>query len=274
LFISADAKVLFEDYEVKSIGVMLGQTGPSAKNIVILDTVSGDILFLKVAKSMLSYELIRKEKEALKFLSEKEVSFVTPNLLDSGESYLLTTSIGTIIQSKVWSNLHSAFIKELNSLHSIKTLPREFLKSEIEAERLYLLPESIELFCSHGDLTPWNMTLIDDKLHIIDWEMFGLRPIAYDLFHFHIQGLIMNTDMDGINILRVVERDCRSKFDGFVYANIPFSQALLLYLLTVRMEYKRIYRDNNELHWQAKRAIKIWNQMIELIYERVLTGFN
>lgn len=40
----------------------------------------------------------------------------------------------------------------------------------------------------HGDFTPWNMFLAEDKLFLYDWEAsMRFAPSLFDLFHFHFQ---------------------------------------------------------------------------------------
>ncbi len=53
---------------------------------------------------------------------------------------------------------------------------------------------------SHGDWTPWNMSLSDDGLFVWDWERFERpTPVGYDVLHFwfevgfHKQGLDVAT---------------------------------------------------------------------------------
>ena len=38
---------------------------------------------------------------------------------------------------------------------------------------------------AHGDFTPWNIYIEQDKLVMIDWELFETQmPALYDVFHF------------------------------------------------------------------------------------------
>jgi len=41
---------------------------------------------------------------------------------------------------------------------------------------------------THGDFTPWNMFVEEEKIHLYDWENFkDTAPFLFDLFHFHFQ---------------------------------------------------------------------------------------
>jgi tRNA A-37 threonylcarbamoyl transferase component Bud32 len=263
-----DAKVLFEEYKVKSIGVMLGMTGPSAKNVYVLNTSVHGVLFLKTAKSNMSFSLIEREAKALTMLNKKAVSFKTPYLLDTGKEFLLTTSMGAITQSRKWSGLHSDLINDLYSLGVERCSLQDFLGGEVDDRYLTVLGDTIDITYSHGDLTPWNLTLKQGQLHVIDWEMFGLRPLGYDFFHFHIQTQIMNTKNKAENIVNFIDKTYQIYFNEKSKIEFPKLQGLLLYLLTVRMEYNRIYSGEEQLHWQAIRALNIWEEMLDMVYER------
>ena len=46
------------------------------------------------------------------------------------------------------------------------------------------LDKELILTVSHGDYLPWNRFNEGRVSKVIDWEMFGFRPIFYDLFYF------------------------------------------------------------------------------------------
>lgn len=44
----------------------------------------------------------------------------------------------------------------------------------------------IQIYCclNHGDFTPWNTFLVNDRLYVFDWEYADIHPIGSDLIHF------------------------------------------------------------------------------------------
>ena len=40
---------------------------------------------------------------------------------------------------------------------------------------------------SHGDFTPWNIIVSDNKYVLIDWELADERPLGYDIFYYMSQ---------------------------------------------------------------------------------------
>ena len=274
LTLCQDAKNLFNLYRVKSIAVMLGMTGPSAKNILILHTETDKILYLKSAKSKLSFSLIKTEYNALKLLEGIDISFATPLVLDIGNEFLLTSSVGQIKQTRKWVEVHTNLLRDLYKLGIEVVSTKEFFQYNFPDGYLGILDDKIEVAYSHGDFTPWNMTIKQGQLQVIDWEMFGLRPLGYDYFHFHIQTQIMNTMNDADFILNYIDGQPSISSDLKGDLNCFGSKGLFLYLLTVFNEYHSIYSAEDDLHWQARRALTIWAEMLEILYEKNLRVFN
>ncbi len=42
--------------------------------------------------------------------------------------------------------------------------------------------DGLKYCLSHGDFTPWNMLIVNNKYQLIDWELAAERPLGYDLF--------------------------------------------------------------------------------------------
>ena len=55
----------------------------------------------------------------------------------------------------------------------------------------------------------------------------------------------------------------------FAEHKTSFNIALLYYLLTIESDYKDLYKDKDSLHWQALRAVNIWKELKQIIYEEV-----
>jgi thiamine kinase-like enzyme len=132
-----------------------------------------------------------------------------------------------------------------------------------------ILPEQIQLTYSHGDFTPWNTSVFKEELYVIDWELFGKRPLGYDIFHFHVQPLIMNTAYDASTIYTHVARELEPLYDSKYFGDLTFLQSFLLYISVIKSDYSVTYTDEIKLHWQALRAIEIWNNLMRIIYEKI-----
>ena len=59
----------------------------------------------------------------------------------------------------------------------------------------------IEVAIAHGDFTPWNMFVTQQKLHAYDWELASpMMPILYDAFHYIFQSTTLIQQGNGNDI--------------------------------------------------------------------------
>lgn len=55
---------------------------------------------------------------------------------------------------------------------------------------------------SHMDFCPWNMILVNGKLHIIDWEMAAEMPLGFDLFTYLLQtSFLTDNSKSGLEVV-------------------------------------------------------------------------
>jgi thymidylate kinase len=105
----------------------------------------------------------------------------------------------------------------LVSLHSAcALLPPGHLRSVCESGIRYLEDRLAGVMFphhrSHGDLTPWNMGLLGDRLYLFDWEdSEATAPAGADLVHFIARtGLLIRNQSAG-ELLTALAAECRAE---------------------------------------------------------------
>ena len=189
---------IVDEFAIHTIGIMIGTTGLSSKYILVLSSESIiDELFLKKAATPSARNMVQNEINTLTLLeNEKNLSFVFPQILKSGGDWMLIKEVrGRFGRHTDWTDLHTKFVRDMYSLPKERAITGEHFDYQDASTFLPLLPEYVELFPSHGDFTPWNTSLRDNRLGVIDWELYRLRPFGYDFCHFHVQYMVMNTDL-------------------------------------------------------------------------------
>ena len=89
---------------------------------------------------------------------------------------------------------------------------------------------------AHGDFTPWNMYLNDNKIALYDWEMHReSAPAFYDLFHFHYQSGILMEHIDHEMIQNKIKETFKNSLLDKLVNDVEFDMQLhhRLYLLSV-----------------------------------------
>lgn len=193
-----------------------GTDSPHRKVAVQIMTEQGEIRgFAKVTRSETVGELLRHETETLDLLNTLafETAYV-PKVVFGGQMngvHLLVTDTLKTRRTKAKIKIEKLHIDFLNELFNKTTrnpladetwfaqqlemrystvAPRmsaawqsRMVKSlhYISKNSRGLLPPSL----SHGDFTPWNTFIVNDKLYVFDWEYSDtIYPLGYDLIHF------------------------------------------------------------------------------------------
>jgi len=197
-------------------GISLGTPGPHRKPVVQVLSKAGNVLgYIKVGWNEPTKKLVRNEAEKLRYLEGKVLPFITPHILFEGKEhdrFLLVQSTPFdqfIPASTKWDAIYEQALSGLAPLKS-KTLYLEesaFWKSI--KERASLVRESylhdnlikfmdeilrklgdkkIPFHLAHGDFTPWNISVMNRKPYLFDWEYaMDEAPAGYDLFHWAFQ---------------------------------------------------------------------------------------
>lgn len=81
----------------------------------------------------------------------------------------------------------------------------------------------------HGDLTPWNLMTIGDRVQLIDWELAADGvPIGFDLCHFHTQ---VGAEMKGLSASDAIASSARLSPQGLHALGVEARNRTLLWQL-------------------------------------------
>lgn len=121
---------------------------------------------------------------------------------------------------------------------------------------------------SHGDFTPWNCFVEDDKLFAFDFE-YAKRtyPPYIDLFHYYTQSAIFERHFNAEMILNTYEKDTtlRTKISDCVENDYTL---YVMYLTSEIAKYTQ--RDSGKFSDDNLVCVKIWLDILLLISEKHL----
>jgi hypothetical protein len=278
--------------------IFFGTAGKNKKIVVNINKLNGESSYLKLAISDNSELLINNESMILNTLAKKDLKYaVCPKVLKSKPPLLIeVTNIKPKKQSQPLklSSIHFNAINEINAINSlsiklsslINSYPilsniSEFKKMkpvdsdlctesinqyvDIAQETIQLLDqeELIECGLAHGDFTPWNIYLNENKskISIFDWELSGLSlPIFYDIFHYAFQSNVLIKQSQFIDfkldLLKIFDQINQSKCSKVKIKNLNTNY--IFYLLHVSSYYINLYIEQEKLHEQAHWLIQCW----------------
>lgn len=128
------------------------------------------------------------------------------------------------------------------------------------------LEAEIPMSKTHGDFTPWNMYVNQDKLFIYDWELsLKEAPLLFDLFHFILQSQIMIFKGDFHKVNCEIEKalelyEVRQLCEKY---KIDIKQHFLLYLLYNISYYMPLYQAQKERHIQIFWQLEVWCKALD-----------
>ncbi len=181
---------------------------------------------------------------------------------------LNTTSIWKTIQDDLANIAKAGIINDLskekaqNVHHLLSLLADQF-------DGIDALPMAI----SHGDLTPWNSYLSDQKLQVYDWELAGRLPLLYDAFHFIFQTSIL---VDRLPFAAIQLKLVNLEKDPIVQAivvdfDVDFQQVYHFYLLRNTSYYLSRYMQQEDLHMQAHWLVEMWEMALTDACDKIKT---
>jgi hypothetical protein len=205
-----------------SVAVILGHSRrPNRKPVLRLVSPSGEtIAFAKVGWNQLSRQLIRNEAQVLRVLGSDQgrpKSFDVPHTLHAGTWRGLELLVVSAAPRDHWLHdgppidLPETATQEVAELgigvkaslgespywrRTVERINRTEPSTQtgrelrLAADRIERDDGGSELFFgrSHGDWTPWNMCLADDRLFVWDWERSEDDvPMGLDAAHFDFE---------------------------------------------------------------------------------------
>lgn len=207
-------------------GMLVGAPRANRKPVLVLLAPSGEVVgFAKVGSTALTRALVAREADALEGLAGRELrSLQAPRLLHRGQ----WAEVDLVVQSPLdtaraaepdQALLHRA-LRELAT--SVPGADQDVPLTELagwracvarlqahvdelapvllaHARRLEVRAGSRPLAASawHGDLTPWNVGVVDDRLLAWDWERYeeGV-PLGFDALHHRLAVLTQVQGLD------------------------------------------------------------------------------
>jgi thymidylate kinase/predicted pyridoxine 5'-phosphate oxidase superfamily flavin-nucleotide-binding protein len=246
--------------------VSLGTPGPHRKPVIQVVTPKGrTVAYAKVGANAATDALVKNEAATLLRLSQRDgLSFTFPRAMGSAD----WNGHPINLQSAPAAALHAAsdnFSPEyLSIVDQISAIDRsrsvlcksEFwsaLTAKIHATRhpyfRHLLMRIAEVLSqrfgsqefvfhfSHGDLAPWNLRRVADRLYLFDWEYAAPdRPVGWDIFHFFVQtGSLLKGDSAGsiwreFSATGAAAQWVNASFDRLALSRELVRPAFLLYL--------------------------------------------
>lgn len=119
--------------------------------------------------------------------------------------------------------------------------------------------------CSHGDFTPWNMFVQNDRLSLIDWELSRTTmPCFFDAFHFLYQqaSLVDHCSYETLSarITAAIKSPEAAALISSKKADINLHHRL--YLLFNTVYYLDIYSKQQVWHPQVQMSLDCWNNAL------------
>jgi thymidylate kinase len=282
--------------------IFMGTPGLQRSILVALILKNEVTQFLKIPTNKASAQLIKHEKEAI--LSLRSIS--TPLL--KVPDFFLTKNSDTLLMENLQKNnsirtdefktIHAQFIADnfTKNIKKTKLMNCEFwfkTKTSFELSRFYANPQLSKLgqlgrkviklideridICTHwahGDFTPWNMVITDNKIALYDWELFkDQAPALFDLFHFHYQkGILMD-----YSSLDTIQMQLDSTFQITVLRHLILETELdiqlynRLYLLSTISYFIEVF-EQQEISSQNQWQINTWSGALNKEFHLLRTG--
>lgn len=281
--------------EIASVdyAIFTGTVGPNRKAVLALGDHGEVLQFGKVAVGKQARKRLKQEMEALETVKGFSLTKLrAPAAFDLSSRATTVENIKTRKRASDsrFSSLHEGFVLEMlektqkndqnTSNRFFKEIDRRLESMQAEPqlpgmERMLLQLRAVQTQCqalsthlftySHGDFTPWNMYVGKERLHLYDWEMAGVRPALYDLFHYHFQlGILVkrqNYEEIRGSIADVLAKDhIRSRLSGW---DLDIRQQLRMYLLENISSNLLLFQEQGVLHPQAWWLMRTWALALE-----------
>ena len=282
--------------------IFMGTPGVQRSILVALIVKNKVTQFLKIPTNKASTQLIENEKEAILSLNSISTPLLkVPDFFstkNSDELLMENLQKNNSIRTDEFKTIHAEFIAD-NFTKNIKktTLTNcEFwfkTKTSLELSRFSANPQLSKLgqlgrkvikliderinVCTHwahGDFTPWNMVITDNKIALYDWELFqGQAPALFDLFHFHYQkGILMHHSS-----LDTIQMQLDSTFQITALQHLILEKEVdiqlynRLYLLSTISYFIQVF-DRQEISIQNQWQINTWSGALNKEFHLLRTG--
>lgn len=273
-----------------SLGIFLGTPGPNRK-FVAFAKEGEKTWFIKIPISPRSSALVRAESEALSIL-KGDVTFagLVPEYFWIGNCLVLEdiavngTTYGCLHDEelvRVHERLYARsritkFLAEVvvnmadETLDPVSQNDTEFvalISSARRAANIYLgtldKELQVELYMGHGDFTRWNVLKAKNgAARIIDWELFGLYPKYFDIFHYKVSFAILVEQAKPVDILQRI-----AYFTKIHLENNSFTLYFGLYLANQTLNCCNIFERQSSPFSQAYWQMSTLTELLRLVHE-------
>lgn len=280
----------------EGFSVFTGTVGENRKCVVEVHRSGRTTHFVKIPLNRNSAQLLENENRTLAYLGRAGFrSLQVPHSVTHSSGAILLSDVKPEHAKNVrrFTSLHARALSELYQRYltvetlgasdfyervlqnfyllrtrSVRLQQRGLQPLFLKLERLLrtLDPDQrVHLAASHGDFTPWNSFVSDERIHAYDWELSRRdAPLLTDLFHFVLQGEVMLRRSDHAAIRSELERAlalpeiadlCRRfRVDPMTHYR--------LYLVSNVSYYLNLYVTQESLHPQARWIMEAWEQAI------------
>lgn len=243
------------DSKIESIAYFTGTDGPHRKTAIQLMNSHGAIIgYAKLSRNSSIRPYIRNEGKMLHLLEQLEI--LDPRdypkvlkLRDDKEMTILITNSPknpNMNVPKSLNHFHLNFLDRLvsktskmgagpliNELNIKISNLKSFIgldwynRVTISLKRLEPYSETMKVCFVHGDFTPWNSYVLDDRLYAFDWEYAHTAwPVGFDCAHFILATIPQDKQLKSLpNLLNLISK---IHFDGDL---VDARRAVLLSLL-------------------------------------------
>ena len=291
-----------QEHEADSYAIFTGTNGPNRKAIIALCKNGNASHFLKIPLTSKAEKLVDNEYSFLRQFDTMTFKNVVVPSVTKFNNGISLSSIQTKNKHKksTLNRQHLSALYELynrsaeeSSIHKLPIwdsinynikrskaiVPSNDLSFQQHTRLCNLLStveaktpshQLISIGIGHGDFTPWNMYVTNDKLHLYDWEMASHKcPLLFDAFHYVFQTSIL---IDKVDFQQIKKRllsleqmpTCQAIVQEF---KIDFNLTYQLYLLYTVSYYLHLYSQQQRLHEQAHWLIDSWTAALEDLVE-------
>ena len=270
-----------------------GTMGPNRKTILWHPIQKfGSAVFLKIPLTELATKNIAKETAQLIALAQlKQNLIVLPQVTSLNHDVLQLQDIGE--QTQRYNRLHQLPLAPLKTWLEIGLVKCSYQTSSFKAKLDEMLlhmsqltdpripkqiiykmnlwrttqkpPITFTSTYSHGDFTPWNVMVKNEKLHLIDLELSHIEmPMLFDVFHYVYQANILIGN-NGYTSIRN-ELDALFQLPAWIVFlqkhQIDTRAAECLYLQYTVAYHLVIYQQQQQWHVQIGWLLSTWNEAL------------
>jgi thymidylate kinase len=271
--------------------IFTGTAGPNRTILLELNNDDESTHFIKIPANEQSAATIAKEEVNVRLFKNKEfLSFNVPKMVENKfRDVLILENIKPKRASRSNEMLkpHFTALSELATkttqfyhlkstgyweaiVNSLSQLKQDGKNANIVNQLFQLKDElsttkSIFTSLSHGDFTPWNMYVGNEKIHVYDLEQSSNEvPLLNDLFHFHFQSGVLSKRIAVNKIRESINEACANEQIAKIIKTfkIDVDVYFKLYLLKAAAVNLKAYQHQKVLSLQHEWLLSAYDEML------------